>query len=1194
MRLPILMFRIFLFVAALLAVTNLRAGGIKSPKNETQIKFTENKKQWASPILYRAQLDGGVLFLEKNCFTYSFYNKEQLRKNHALSYKSAAYNLHQPIASHAFRMTFAGANKQPETSAKQQTHDYANYYIGKDETHWAGKVHHYREVNYSNLYHQIDLQIIGLQNSVKYNFIVGKGGNTNDIQLLYEGLDAISLEKGTLKIKTSLNEITEQKPFAYQWIGSKQVNVPCEFVLKNNTVSFYFPNGYNKGYELVIDPVLVFACSSGSTADNFGMTATYDAAGNLYSGGTCFNQGFPTTLGAYDVTYNGVTQSGRTDVVVTKYDSSGTFLQYSTYLGGATGTEIVTSLVVDASNNLYLYGATGSTDFPVTTSAYDLTFNGGEYMSFAANGTTFSGGTDIYVSKFNPMGTQLLASTYIGGNKNDGVNNNNDTVFIPNWGVWEYPLDSLQFNYGDQYRGEINVDNQGNVYIASSTRSSNFPTANAFDNTLGGQQDAVVFKMNNTLSQLLWCSFLGGSDNDAGYALALDDSLNVYVSGGTRSNNFPTTVGALNTTYRGGKADGYIAQIKNDGSQILIATYLGTNAYDQCYFVQLDKNSNVYVVGQTQGAMPVTAGVYNNANSGQFITKLNQSLSAIVFSTVFGNGNGQPNISPAAFLVDVCENIYVSGWGGNIITGASTFNMPITNNAIQPNTDGFNFYLFVLSTNATNLLYATYFGGGQSQEHVDGGTSRFDKKGIIYQSVCAGCGGSDDFPVTAGSWPNTGGNVNHAQNCNNGTFKFDFQVPLAQANFSLSTNSGCAPLTVNFTNQSTSGGSFLWNFGNNDTTSIVLNPIKVFPTPGTYTVQLLVVNPASCNVLDTALNVITVYPSITSDFDFAHLPCSNQFSFFDSSFVAPVSWLWNFGDNTAASALQNPSHTYSQSGIYNVQLIASTVNGCKDTSTFVVNNTSAFAVSLGTSICQNSSTNLLASGGFQYQWLPSSGLNNTTIANPIATPSVTTTYTVFITGVNAIGDTCTAALTTSVQVFSAANFPLVATADRDTLFQGESTILHAITDTTLDITWSPANTLSSATAFNPVAAPSVTTTYTLTLIDTSGCSKSVTYTVYVISKICNGETVFVPNTFTPNSDGRNDVLYVRSNTVTNLYFAVYDRWGELMFETTDLKKGWDGTFNGKACNPAVFAWYLKAKCANNEDIKLKGNVTLIR
>ena len=1186
---------LFIILLSFLSIDSIGySQGVKTSHNETQIKFTENKNQWDPQILYRAQLDGGVLFLQKNCFTYSFYNKELLHENHAGDIKKKSTNKNKEINSHAFRMTFLNAEPSVKTLSAAMTTDYCNYFQGNDASKWAGNIKNYREINYKGLYQGIDMQIEGLDNSIKYNFIVAPMANPNDIQLNYEGLDGISLNKGALILTTSVNEMQEERPYAYQWIGAKKVNVNCEFVLEKNKVHFLFPEGYDKSNELIIDPVLVFACSSGSTADNFGMTATFDGQGNLYSGGTCFAQGFPTTLGAIDVLYNGIVQAGRTDVVISKYDSSGTFMQYSTYLGGAAGTEIVTSMIVDGQNNLLLYGATGSSDFPTTTSAYDRSFNGGLYMSFAANGTKFTAGTDIYVAKFNPTGTSLLASTFIGGSANDGVNTNNDTVWIPGWGVFEYPLDSLQYNYGDQYRGEINVDALGNVYIASSSRSFDFPIVNGFDNTLGGKQDAVVFKMNTDLSQLIWSTFLGGSDNDAGYALALDDSLNVYVTGGTRSTDFPTTSGVLHTAYQGGKADGYITKIKKDGTAILSSTFWGSSGYDQCYFVQLDKHSNVYVVGQTEGVMPVTPGVYSNAGSGQFISKLNPTLTTLVFSTVFGNGNGLPNISPAAFLVDYCENIYVSGWGGNIITSVPTTGMPLTGNALLNTTDGYNFYLFVLTTNAATLNYASYFGGPLSREHVDGGTSRFDKKGIVYQSVCAGCGGHDDFPVTPGSWPNTGANVNHSTNCNNGTFKFNFELPLAAANFTVDNLSGCATLTVQFNNLSnTGGGTYQWNFGNNDTTSTVLNPVRTFPAPGTYLVQLYVHNPASCNVNDTAFHYVTVYASFNADFNFISSPCSNQVAFIDSSQTAPNNWLWNFDDGTT-STVQNPVHIYSAAGTYNVQLISSNAHGCKDTAEVVVNFTgSSTTVNPGTSICSGMSTQLTASGGYGYSWSPSAGLSNPNISNPMATPAVTTTYTVIIHTIPFSGDTCVTTLTTTVSVYNPSNFPLSAIADHDTIMLGGSTILHAITDTTLTVHWSPATGLSNANSFNPTASPTVTTTYTLTITDSTSCPKSVTITIYVISMKCTLDDIFVPNTFTPNGDGRNDVLYVRSISIATLYFAVYDRWGELVFETDDIKKGWDGMYKGKPANPDVFAWYLTAKCYSGDEIKKKGNVTLI-
>lgn len=1192
----------FLFFLFSFFIKGVAGGGVRSGEAQNKIKFTENKNQWDKKVLFRAQLDGGALFLEKNAFTYNFYDKETLRSNHAGQNSKNISTA--PIRSHAFRMSFLNALSSVETSARDKSHDYCNYFIGKDKSKWVGDAKNFREVNYKNLYQGIELQILGMQNSVKYNFIVSPKANTNDIKLYYEGLDNIKIEKGALILTTSVNQMVEEKPYAYQWIDGAEVKVPCEFVLENKTIHFRFPKGYNQDVELVIDPVLVFACSSGSTADNFGMTATYDPQGDLYSGGTCFDIGFPATLGAYDATFNGATAYGRTDVVITKYDSSGTFLQYSTYIGGAVGTEIVTSLVVDNAENLLLYGATGSSDFPVTPTAYDTTFNGGILLHFIYNGSFFDNGTDIYVAKFNSTGTTLMASTFIGGTMNDGVNVNNDSVLFSGT-TYEFPADSLQYNYGDQYRGEINVDAAGNAYIASSTRSGNFPIVGGFDNTLGGEQDAVAFKFNSDFSTLLWSTYLGGSDNDAGYALALDDSSNVYITGGTRSNNFPTTAGVVHTTYQGGKADGYISKIKKDGAALLASTYWGTPAYDQTYFIQLDKDSNVYVVGQTEGLMPVTPGVYSNPNSGQFITRMNDALTTIGFSTVFGNGSGAPNISPSAFLVDECKNIYVSGWGGKIVPPVTTTTgMPITPGAYQATTDGHNFYLIVLSANAASLFYATYFGGASSWEHVDGGTSRFDKKGIIYQSVCAGCGGNDDFPVTPGSWPysspiysplTTGvssSGINMSSNCNNGTFKFDFQVPPVHADFRIDTAAGCAPFSVTFSNLSSPYGTYLWDFGGGDTSSIIYNPTHVFNVPGTYLVSLILAN-TGCNIADTAFTFITVYPGISAAFDFSNPPCSNTLNFYDSSAVSPVSWQWDFGDGFTSTS-QNPTHTFPSSGNYNISLISTTANGCPDTAAIVFNNTSGATINANQSVCIGGAAPLSASGGFSYSWSPASGLSNSTISNPMATPAVTTTYTVTVTAVNAQGDTCSQMLSTTVSVFDPASFALSASADNDSLSPGQSTIIHAITDTTLTILWSPATGVSNPNAFNPTVTPEVTTTYTVTITNALGCTVSATITIYVKSMKCNLDDVFVPNTFTPNGDGHNDVLYVRSNSVAELYFAVYNRWGQLVFETDDIHKGWDGVYNDMKADPAVFAWYLTAKCYNGSELKKQGNTTLIR
>jgi gliding motility-associated-like protein len=1177
--------KIYFFASLCLVISLCNANN--NDGYSSTVKFTENKNQWDTRIKYKADLDGGALFLEKKCFTYNFYDKETQLSNHAGNSDAAGNGT---ITSHAFRMIFLNALDEAYLQPKNPTSGYRNYFIGNDPKKWAGNVKSYTELMYLNLYQHIDLQIQGFQNSLKYNFIVAPLGNTADIQLSYEGLKEIFLERGALRLKTTVNEQVEQSPFAYQWINGSKVEVPCEFVLEGSTVHFNFPRGYNKGVELVIDPQVIFSASSGSTSSNFGHACTYDAEGNLYSGGIVFGTGYPIKLGVDNVFHG-----GDEDVVITKYNTLGTDLVYSTYLGGSSD-EIVTSLMVDAANNLFLFGVTGSGNFPVTANACYKTFKGGQtYSPHATNGNYYSDGTDIYVCKFNAIGDALLGSTFIGGTSNDGVNCNN-RANLANPG----PLDSLQYNYGDYYRGELELDRSGNVYVTTATRSADFPIINGFDKTLDGLQDAVVFKMSADLSTLIWSTYLGGNANDGGYGLILDES-SVYVTGGTVSTNFPVTGGVVQPLAGGGKADGYLTRIKNDGKEILASTYWGTSEYDQSFFVQLDKNKDVYIFGQSEGKIPVKGAVYTNPGSGQFITKMNGDLSTVLFSTVVGNKDSLPNLSPTAFLVDACNNIYIAGWSARYskkelgsTKDIPMINMPVTANAPDTTTLGFDFYLMVLSQNAGSLVYGTYWGGNLSAEHVHGGVSRFDKKGIVYQSLCTGCGGNDDYPLTAGAYPHDIANPNGSPSgCNNAVFKIDFQIKIAQADFTADNFSGCTPLTVHFENKSTTGGKILWDFGNKDTTSLD-KPVFTYNTPGVYLVKLYMNDPTSCNIWDTAYQYITVYDGITADFDFSVVPCSGLVTFSDSSAKAPVSWSWDFGDGTT-SAVQHPTHTYGTPGKYDVKLITTTKNGCKDTAIVQVDLATANGtVNSNRRICSGSSTNLLATGGFAYHWSPSTSLNNADIPNPIATPTVTTTYTVEIKLKNALGDTCTQTLVTTVNVINPTSIALAATADKDTLLSGEFTKIHALVDTTLKILWSPVTGVENPNAYTTKVTPKVTTTYTVTIIDSMGCSRTASVTIYVINMECGQDAAFVPNTFTPNSDGKNDVLYVRSNNLTDAYFAVYNRWGELIFETRDLSKGWDGTYKGVKVDPAVFAWYLKGTCNNGNEFFKKGNVTVIK
>jgi hypothetical protein len=308
----------------------------------------------------------------------------------------------------------------------------------------------------------------------------------------------------------------------------------------------------------------------------------------------------------------------------------------------------------------------------------------------------------MFIGKFYPGGTSILACTYLFGTGTVGVIHVNAQSFLPPpfQNILEYRVDSLQFNYGDQYRGEIQLDPSNNIYIASSTRSSNFPTANAFDNTLGGRQDGIIAKFNPNLSTLLYSSYVGGSKNDAGYGLVVKNNFEVYITGGTCSNDFPYMAGGYKSTYQGGKADGYILRISPTGTTVLNGTYFGTSSYDQSYLIQTDKYDDIYIYGQSYGNIPVVTAtnavtVYSVAGTHQFVSRLNKTLTNLNMSTVFGHFTSRSDISPSAFSIDRCNNIYLSGWGGDVID-LSTFplsNMPLFN-PTQSSTDGRDFYFF--------------------------------------------------------------------------------------------------------------------------------------------------------------------------------------------------------------------------------------------------------------------------------------------------------------------------------------------------------------------------------------------------------------------------------------------------------------------------------------------------------------------
>lgn len=1181
----------------LLFLGGMIAAFFYAPASSAQsVEYIPNSGQWKEDFQFKAVTGQGDVYLAANTFTYLIGdpgNKDRLdHKRHSVSTGPVQLKFH------AWKVTFTGANPKPKIAGSKQQPHYYNYFLGNDSSRWKGNIHPCLAVDYQQLYPGVDMRLTSEHHHLKYEFTVTPGHDPAQIRLRYEGMNKIFIKNSNLVIQTSVGDVTEMAPVAFQYIRGERTGVPCRYRLKGNEITYDFPKGYDTTQLLIIDPTVVFSTFTGSVADNWGFTATYDDLGNLYAGGLVHSAGYPTTTGAFQITYGGGVDvpglsdsthgnSYASDIGITKFNATGTALIYSTYIGGADN-ETPHSMIVDAGGNLIIAGRTYSNNYPVTPGAFSNAHNGA---------------ADIVLTKLNATGSALVGSTYIGGSVDDGVNFN----------ALEHIGGNLKHNYGDDARSEVLVDKAGNIYLTAATKSPDFPvTSGAYQSTIGGAQDAVFMKLNPTLSTMLYATYLGGSNDDAGYVMTLDTSqTHIYVGGGTMSTNFPTAGSTLWPAYLGGFSDGWIAKFQNYGSHLLERiTFIGTSNLDQVYGLQTDNENNVYAMGQSVGGIfPVTPGVYSNPNSTQFVIKLDSNLSTNIYSTVFGSGDpAKTNISPVAFLVDTCQNVYISGWGGNL--GFSTtypatvgFNtgMPVSPGAIQTTTDGSDFYFIVLSKNAASLLYATYYGRFSPVpvygEHVDGGTSRFDKNGVIYQAICANCGGpgSPAFPTTPGSWATTVG----SSNCNLGALKISFELTPPHALPSPDTT-GCAPMTVHFVNNTTNAITYLWDFGDG-TQDTSATPTHTFLTPGTYHVRLVGYNPVTCRVSDTAwITVVADSGGIQAGFTHQLLDSCGPFSaqFVNTSLANTPSlthYVWDFGDGTTFNGPNPGVHNFPDTGTYVVTLHMTDTTAC-----FPVDSISAVlhfgnklisATMAGPdTLCVGDTaryTSTAVNGQF-YNWQFGDG-GSSSLQNPMhiyTTAGLTTTILIA-----SNPTTCNGADTLTKTIYVAplpvADFsftPVIPTPNMPTVFQNLSS--GAVT-----YAWDFGDG-SGSNEENPEHQYLRTGTYKtcLTAVSRLGCKARVCKDVPAIV----APLIDVPTAFSPNGDGANDVLYVRGGAIKTMELKIYNRWGELVFETHRQDIGWDGTYKGQPQEMDAFAFILNATFIDGTTSQKQGNITLLR
>ena len=572
------------------------------------------------------------------------------------------------------RMHLAGGDAGASATTGRRLPGVSNYLRGAGEKAWLTGVPSYDQVRYDAVYPGIDLVYHGKHRVLEYDFEVAPGADPARIAVAIDGATDVAIDDaGDLVIDTPAGNLRHRRPVAYQDTGGVRRPVEAAYTKGSDGRIGFRLGRYDRSQLLVIDPAVVYSTLLGGlNADSAAGVAT-DAAGNTYLTGQTASPDFPA------VTPLQAGRRGASDAFVTKLNSSGTALVYSTYLGGD-GIDAGTAIAVDGSLNTYVTGSTASTNFP-TASPVQATKGAGVT-------------TDVFLAKLSPSGSALVYSTYLGGNQSEvgrgiAVDAAGGAYVTGDTASTDFPVATAfqgakgagattdafvtKFNpagsalaYSTYLGGAladigraIAVDGAGNAHVTGETSSANFPVAAALRGTPAGATDAFVTKLNPAGSALLYSTYLGGGEADAGNGIGLDAASNAYVAGVTGSDDFPLTAGALQTTRAGG-GEAFVTKLDPAGSGPLYSTLLGGSGPDQANAVAVEPGGSAHVAGTTSSVdFPVATPVSSRGGSSDaFLAQLTPAGSALVHGAPFG---GSAADSGAAVALDPAGNAYLAG-----------------------------------------------------------------------------------------------------------------------------------------------------------------------------------------------------------------------------------------------------------------------------------------------------------------------------------------------------------------------------------------------------------------------------------------------------------------------------------------------------------------------------------------------------
>ncbi|AGY57615.1 hypothetical protein GKIL_1369 [Gloeobacter kilaueensis JS1] len=583
------------------------------------------------------------------------------------------------------RLAFVGADQRAVLRGVDRLPGRVNYLMGSDPLGWRTGVPTYRRVEAKDLYPGIDVAYYGRDRQFEYDLLVAAGADPAAIRLQVDGAQSLSIDPGGgLIIRTAAGALRQAPPVVYQLIDSKRRSVDGRYVLLDRRTVAFAIGAYDRRRSLIIDPTLSYATLLGGSGGDYGAAIAADSTGNLYATGFTDSVDFRTL----NPLQAGL--AGNSDVFVTKFNTSGNALVYSTYLGGSNN-DYPAALRIDGSGNAYVVGYTNSTNFPVAN----------------ALRSTLAGNNDAFVSKLNASGSALVYSTYLGGSSNDIATG-------------------------------LAVASSGNLYVTGYTLSSDFPLLKPLQSVYGGgAYDAFVTKFNAAGNTLAYSTYLGGSGTDFASGIAVDSKGNAYLTGYTTSSNFPV-VGAFQPSLKGG-FDGFVSKLNAAGSALAYSTYLGGSKGDFSTAIAVGSSGDIFVTGYTASTDFPRANAFQSLLKGDqnaFLTKLDAAGTSLSYSTYLGGSRSEYSY---ALAVDSKGNAVVSG-----LTTSTDFP---TLSALQAGYSGGLADAFVTKFNAVGsaVQYSTYLGGGSEDYSyglaIDGADNTY-VAGFTY---------SANFPTTAGA-----------------------------------------------------------------------------------------------------------------------------------------------------------------------------------------------------------------------------------------------------------------------------------------------------------------------------------------------------------------------------------------------------------------------------------------------------------